>query len=212
MIGPQFSPDFIGQLDQLFCWRRDVRHFDTRPLADGLLDLLLDQAERAPSVGYSQPWRFVRVSSPVRRDAIIAHVEQENALAASLYEGEQRAAYDALKLHGLKEAPEHLAVFCDIGTTTGHHLGRRTMPETLIYSTVIAIHTLWLAARAQQLGLGWVSILEPTKVIRLLDTPAPWQLVAYLCLGYPTEAANLPELERKKWEVRLDLQQTRFQR
>lgn len=212
MIGPQFSPDFIAQLDLLFRWRRDVRHFDTRPLAAGLLDQLLDQAMRAPSVGYSQPWRFVRVCTPARRNAIIAHVEQANARAASLYEGAQRTAYDALKLHGLKEAPEHLAVFCDIGTATGHHLGRRTMPETLIYSTVMAIHHLWLAARAQQIGLGWVSILEPTKLFDILDIPTSWQFIGYLCLGYPTEAADVPELEREGWEKRLDHQHTRLQR
>ena len=212
MTSPQFSPAFHDQLDELFVWRRDVRHFETRPLNEGLLDILLDQASLAPSVGNSQPWRFVRVTSPKRRAAIISHVESENSRAATLYEDQSRIAYDALKLHGLNEAPEHIAVFCDPAPQEGHGLGRQTMPETLAYSVVMAIHTLWLAARARGVGMGWVSILDPAAVTQMLGVPSHWTFIGYLCLGYPQEAHDVPELERRGWQARIDHERTRFLR
>lgn len=212
MTAPDFSPAFLEQLDDLLIWRRDVRHFDTRPMQAGLLDDLLDRACLAPSVGNSQPWRFVRVASPDRRTAIAAHVEGENAHASALYRDEALAAYDALKLHGLHEAPEHIAVFCDPDPAAGQGLGRQTMPETLAYSVVLAIHTLWLAARARGVGLGWVSILDPVAIATLLDVPSDWIFIGYLCLGYPQEAHDVPELERTGWQSRIDPIQIRFTR
>jgi 5,6-dimethylbenzimidazole synthase len=212
VTAPDFTPTFREQLDDLLIWRRDVRHFDTRPLEQGLLDNLLDRASLAPSVGNSQPWRFVRVVSPERRAAITAHVELENARAAALYEDEARANYDALKLHGLQEAPEHLAVFCDTAPTEGRGLGRQSMPETLFYSTVLAIHTLWLAARARGVGLGWVSILEPAAISNMLDVPHEWTFIGYLCLGYPIAEHDVPELERGGWQARIDSHLTRSTR
>jgi 5,6-dimethylbenzimidazole synthase len=209
---PDFTPTFREQLDDLLIWRRDVRHFETRPLEGGLLDILLDRASLAPSVGNSQPWRFVRVVSPERRAAITAHVEAENTRAAELYHDEARAAYDALKLHGLEQAPEHIAVFCDTAPEEGHGLGRQTMPETLAYSTVLAIHTLWLAARARGIGLGWVSILDPAEITAMLDVPPHWTFIGYLCLGYAAEAHDVPELERSGWQARIDAAKTRFTR
>lgn len=211
-FGPDFSPAFLEQLDDLLIWRRDVRHFDARPLEAGLLDNLLDRASLAPSVGNSQPWRFVQVISPERRAAITAHVEAENARAAALYRDEARAAYDMLKLHGLEQAPEHVAVFCDPAPQEGHGLGRQTMPETLAYSAVLAIHTLWLAARARGVGLGWVSILEPAEIAQMLDVPPHWTFIGYLCLGYPQETHDVPDLERSGWQARIDLTRTRFTR
>lgn len=212
MTAPDFSPIFLEQLDDLLIWRRDVRHFDTRPLKAGLLDDLLDRASLAPSVGNSQPWRFVQVISPERRAAITAHVEAENAHAAALYRDEARAAYDALKLHGLEQAPEHIAVFCDPAPEEGHGLGRQTMPETLAYSTVLAVHTLWLAARARGVGLGWVSILDPGAIAAVLDVPTDWKFIGYLCLGYQQEVHDVPELERSGWQARIDPTETRFTR
>ncbi len=212
MTGPDFSSTFLSELDNLFIWRRDVRHFDVRPLETGLLDALLDRASLAPSVGNSQPWRFVRVVSPERRAAIAAHVEVENTRAAALYQDKARIAYDALKLHGLREAPEHIVVFCDPAPDEGRGLGRQTMPETLVYSAVLAIHTLWLAARARGVGLGWVSILDPEAIPALLDVPHGWKFIGYLCLGYPIAADDMPELERNGWQARIDKQATRFTR
>ena len=212
MTTPNFSRAFLAQLDDLLIWRRDVRHFEPRALKAGLLDILLDRASLAPSVGNSQPWRFVRVVSPERRAAITAHVEAENARAAALYHDETRAAYDALKLHGLGQAPEHIAVFCDTTPQEGQGLGRQTMPETLAYSTVLAIHTLWLAARARGVGLGWVSILEPAAIAAMLDVPPHWTFIGYLCLGYPLAAHDVPELERSGWQARIAPIITRFTR
>lgn len=212
MTGPVFPPDFAGQLDTLLTWRRDVRHFWATPLPDGTLDHLLDRACRAPSVGNSQPWRFVRVVSVERRAAIVAHVEAENRRAAAIYDDEARAAYDALKLHGLREAPEHLAVFCELDPKAGRGLGRQTMPETLAYSVVMAIHTLWLSARAIGVGMGWVSIIDPAAVNGMLDVAKDWRFVAMLCLGYPVEDSQTPELVRRHWQDRLPADQTRFTR
>lgn len=212
MNAPVFDSEFIEQLDDLLIWRRDVRHFDSLPLEAGLLDTLLDCASLAPSVGNRQPWRFVRVISSERRAAIVAHVEAENARAAVLYRNEARTAYDSLKLHGLNEAPEHIAVFCDLSPPEGHGLGRQTMPETLAYSTVLAIHTLWLAARAHGVGLGWVSILDPAAMTALLEIPTDWKFIGYLCLGYPKDAHDVPELERNGWQKRIDPKITRFTR
>lgn len=212
MTAPEFSDMFRDQLDDLLVWRRDVRHFETRPLAEGLLNTLLDRASLAPSVGNSQPWRFVRVVSPERRAAVIAHVEAANVLAAAHYQDETRAAYDALKLHGLEQAPDHIAVFCDTNPQEGRGLGRQTMPETLAYSAVLAIHTLWLAAAARGVGMGWVSILNPSAVTQLLDVPSHWAFIGYLCVGYPAAMHDTPELERRGWQERGDPETTRFVR
>ena len=212
MTSPVFSPEFAEQLDTLFAWRRDVRHFQTRPLPDGTLDYLLVRAGLAPSVGNSQPWRFVRVLSEERRTSIIAHVEAENRQAAAIYRDETRAAYDVLKLHGLHEAPEQLAVFCEPNPAAGHGLGRQTMPETPVYSVAMAIHTLWLAARAIGVGMGWVSIVDPAAMNSLLDVPADWRFVALLCIGYPAEESETPELVRLRWQHRLPANHTRFTR
>ena len=201
---PRFDAAFRQQLAELFAWRRDVRRFRTDPLPDGALDALIREATLAPSVGYSQPWRFVTVRDPDRRAAIVANFERCNAQALASYSAERAATYAGLKLSGLREAPEHLAVFAAEATERGHGLGRQTMPETLRYSVVTAVYTLWLAARAEGIGVGWVSILDPEAVGRTLDVPENWTLVAYLCVGYPQEEHSDPELARHGWEARAD--------
>jgi len=199
---PRFDAGFEAELETLFAWRRDVRHFRTDPLPDGEVERLLELAQLAPSVGNAQPWRFVRIRSPALRQTLAAHVDTANARAAERYDGERAAAYRKLKLHGLREAPEILAVFSDEAPEAGHGLGIATMPEMLRYSTVMAIHTLWLTARVRGIGLGWVSILEPTPIATLLAVPAHWTLVALLCLGWPSEPSDVPELERRGWQKR----------
>jgi 5,6-dimethylbenzimidazole synthase len=199
---PDFDAAFLGKLRQLLEWRRDVRRFRTDPLDPDLVSRLLDLAQLAPSVGLSQPWRFVSVDDAGRRAAIAADFEACNAAALADYESERARIYAGLKLSGLREAPMHLAVFADRGTVQGHGLGRRTMPEMIDYSAVLAVHTLWLAARAHGVGLGWVSILNPSEVTRILAVPSEWQFIAYLCLGYPETEAQRPELERAGWESR----------
>ena len=199
---PEFDEAFRARLVELLTWRRDVRRFRADPLPDGLLEHLLEVAALAPSVGLSQPWRFVIVEDAGRRAEVRANFERANAAALAAYEGAEAQSYAHLKLAGLDEAPVHLAVFADPGTAQGHGLGRRTMPEMIEYSAVTAIHTLWLAARAHGIGLGWVSILDPAAVGRSLDVPPEWSLVGYLCLGYPQEADDTPALERAGWERR----------
>ena len=198
---PRFDDDFRQALDDLFAWRRDVRRFRADPVDEALLRESLAAAHRSPSVGNSQPWRFVRVADPTRRAGVVASFERCNADAALHYDDQTRARYRALKLAGLREAPVHLAVFCDDATEAGHGLGRATMPEMLRYSVVGAVQTFWLAARARGLGTGWVSILEPARIGTLLDVPESWHLVAYLCVGLPVEEHADPELVRHGWQA-----------
>jgi 5,6-dimethylbenzimidazole synthase len=200
---PFFDDTFRSRLAELFAWRRDVRRFKTDPLPVPLIESLVRTAALAPSVGNSQPWRFVSVESEPPREAIIANFTACNAAALASYEGERAALYARLKLSGLQQAPVHLAVFCDHAVEAGFGLGRKTMPETLDYSVVAAIHTLWLAARAQGIGVGWVSILDPAEICRVLDVPPSWKLIAYLCAGFPEEEHLDPELARHQWQAHL---------
>lgn len=199
---PRFDQDFQDTLAQLFAWRRDVRRFRNDPVPASVVDRLLEMANLAPSVGNSQPWRWVRVDCPKRRAGIKASFEACNAAAAQDYVAETRLRYLALKLEGLEIAPVQFAVFCDEATEQGKGLGRQTMPETLAYSTVVSVHSFWLAARAHGVGVGWVSILRPDAVKALLDVPESWRLVAYLCVGWPEEEHDDPELVRFGWQQR----------
>lgn len=201
---PDFDAAFRRQLEQLYRWRRDVRRFRTEPLEPGLLDRLIELALLSPSVGNSQPWRFVKVDDAGRRAAVRDSFEACNRSALASYEGERAALYARLKLAGLDRAPVHLAVFVDAATGLGARLGRRTMPETLTWSVVGAVHGLWLAARAHGVGVGWVSILDPLGVREVLALPPTWSLVAYLCLGWPEEEHLDPELERAGWQPRIE--------
>ncbi|MGC2779397.1 MAG: 5,6-dimethylbenzimidazole synthase, partial [Bradyrhizobium sp.] len=163
---PHFDAPFKALFAELVRWRRDVRRFRTDPVPEELIEQLLTLAAHAPSVGFCQPWRFVLVESAERRAAIIDNFKRANQAALGGYDGERRALYAGLKLEGLTQAPVHLAVCADEGAETGHRLGRATMPETLRYSVVAAIQTFWLAARAEGLGVGWVSILDPAALVR----------------------------------------------
>jgi 5,6-dimethylbenzimidazole synthase len=197
---PMFDGAFRERFVELVRWRRDVRSFRRDPLPAGALERLIGLAARAPSVGFSQPWRWIRVASGARRTAIAGDFARCNVEALAGYGGEKAQLYARLKLAGLDQAPEHLAVFCDEAAPAGHGLGRATMPETLAYSAVMAIHTLWLAARAEGVGLGWVSILSPAAVSSALEPPEGWRFIAYLCIGYPSEDNPIPELARRGWE------------
>lgn len=203
---PVFDEAFRARLTELMVWRRDVRRFiPHKPVPPELVPELLQTAALAPSVGNSQPWRFVLVEDAGRRAKVVANFERANRDALADYNGEQAKLYASLKLAGLKEAPVHLAVFADEGTAQGHGLGRRTMPEMLDYSAVMAVYGFWLAARAVGLGAGWVSIFEPEALTRDLEVPDDWKLVAYLCVGWPEEEQATPELERAGWEHRRDV-------
>jgi 5,6-dimethylbenzimidazole synthase len=197
-----FDPAFRARLRELLIWRRDVRRFRRDPLPNGSLEALIELACLAPSVGLSQPWRFVIVEDGATRAAIRQDFATCNAQALAAQSGDRAGLYAQLKLAGLDEAPCHLAVFADRATTQGHGLGRHTMPEMIDYSAVTAVHTIWLAARAQGIGMGWVSILDAKAVAALLDVPAEWKFIGYFCLGYPQADDTIPELEQSGWERR----------
>jgi 5,6-dimethylbenzimidazole synthase len=209
---PDFDAGFAARFRDLVLWRRDVRRFRTDPVAEPVVKRLVELASHAPSVGHCQPWRFVLVGREDRRALVRASFARANVAALDGYQGEEKALYARLKLEGLDRAPVHLAVFADEGTEDGAGLGRQTMPEALKYSVVGAVHTLWLAARAEGLGMGWISILEPDVVTSALDVPSGWGLVAYLCLGYPEEKHLDPELVRHGWQPRLPLDDIFFTR
>lgn len=210
---PDFDQTFRQRLEQLFQWRRDVRRFRTEPLEAGLLDKILTIAcLYSPSVGNSQPWRFVKVDNPERRAAVRHDFERRNREALENYQGEKARLYASLKLSGLDQAPVHLAVFADTATERGAGLGQSTMPETLKYSAANAIYTFWLAARAYGVGVGWVSIIDPTHVAALMDVPEDWEIMGYLCVGYPEEENEIPELVRHGWQNRAELESFIFER
>jgi 5,6-dimethylbenzimidazole synthase len=197
-----FDPAFRERLRDLFVWRRDVRRFRNDPLPAGTLERLIDIACLAPSVGLSQPWRFIVVDDPARRAEVREAFKACNADALKSYAGELATKYATLKLAGLEEAPCQFAVFADRTTPVGHGLGRRTMPEMAEYSAVTAISMMWLAARAEDIGMGWVSILDPARMNAILDVPAGWHFIGYFCLGYPQTESDRPELESAGWEQR----------
>ncbi len=187
-------------LARILRWRRDVRHFRPDPVAEPVLERLRAAMDCAPSVGNARPWRVMRVESPAIRAEVRAIFERCNAEAAGQYAGERASAYAQLKLQGMDAAPVQLAVFTVTDPEAGHRLGRLTMPETLRQSTAMAIYTLWLAARAENLGLGMVSILDPEAVARAVGAPAGWEFAAWLCIGHPEFTDDTPLLHRAGWQ------------
>ena len=196
----EFTPQQAATLAEIMLWRRDVRHFSPSPIPEDALERLRLAMDHAPSVGNARPWRVLRVESPGLRAAVRAEFERCNQHAATTYEGEQAEAYGKLKLAGLDAAPVQLAVFTETNPQAGHRLGRATMELTLQQSTAMAIYALWLAARAENLGVGAVSILEPDVVERLFNAPAHWEFSAYLCIGKPSFTDDTPLLHRAEWQ------------
>ncbi|SFR59069.1 5,6-dimethylbenzimidazole synthase [Litoreibacter janthinus] len=197
-----FEPEFRDELYELMRWRRDVRRFRTTPVDEALLMRCLDAFSHAPSVGLSEPWRIVRVESTKARAAARANFERANADALARYDGDQADNYAKLKLAGMDRSPVQLAIFCDEASPKGHGLGAGTMPEMRRYSVVSAVTLFWLAARAEGLGLGWVSVLDPVQLCRDLGVSEEWALIGYFCLGHPEEDHDTPELLREGWEAR----------
>jgi len=187
-------------LRDVLAWRRDVRHFKTDPIAPDVLTRLRHAMDYAPAVGNARPWRVLQVDDTNLRAQMIANFEAANDAARSIYDTEKAAKYQALKLSGMVDAPVHLAIWTETNPNEGAGLGRQTMPEMLAYSTVTAIHTLWLAARAENIGVGWVSILDPQPVSQIFGVPESWELTGYLCLGYPSETSDTPLLHRNGWQ------------
>jgi 5,6-dimethylbenzimidazole synthase len=191
--------------------RRDVRQFRSDPIPDEVLVRILEAAHHAGSVGFMQPWNFVVIRSPEVRRQVRDVFERENARAAANYSGERRSLYDSLKLQGIVDAPMNLAVTCERGRGGPHVLGRNTIVDTDAYSTCCAIQNLWLAARAEGVGVGWVSILDHAAIKGLLNIPEAVLLVGYLCVGYPLAFDDRPLLETVGWADRLPLRRLVFE-
>ncbi|GGA49028.1 5,6-dimethylbenzimidazole synthase [Dyella nitratireducens] len=188
--------------------RRDVRsQFLPDPIAPDVLARLLKAAHHAPSVGFMQPWDFIVIDSLDVKRAVKALYEQANADAASNYDGDRATQYRRLKLEGIVDSPINLCITCDRQRGGPHVLGRNTMLDTDLFSTCLAVQNLWLAARAEGIGVGWVSIVEPARLAETLQLPAQVYPLAYLCLGYVSEFLPRPELEMAGWRSRLPLEQ-----
>lgn len=185
--------------------RRDVRAYLPDAVPPEVLARVLDAAHHAPSVGFMQPWDFVCVDSPETRQAVYEHVRAVSATAASRYSDDRGAAYRALKLQGILDAPLSIVVTCDPTRGGPNVLGRPTIPETDVYSTCLAIQNLWLAARAEGLGVGWVSLYEPAVIRDLLGVPPHVQVIAWLTMGWPVALPDEPMLARVGWRQRLPL-------
>jgi 5,6-dimethylbenzimidazole synthase len=186
--------------------RRDVRHFRPDPVPPDVLGRILEAAHHAPSVGFMQPWNFILVTSePVRRQVRASFEETNRQELAKVPTRERQELYRRLKLEGIVEAPLNLAVTCDRRRDAPFVLGRGPVPDTDLFSTCLAVQNLWLAARAEGVGVGWVSILDPDAVAALLGLPGGVRLVAYLCVGYPVAFGPRPLLEEVGWKARLPL-------
>ncbi|MBM4125381.1 MAG: 5,6-dimethylbenzimidazole synthase [Nitrospira sp.] len=188
--------------------RRDVReHFLPDPIPDEVLERILRAAHHAGSVGFMQPWNFIVVREAATKGAVKDLFRKANDEAATRYTGERATLYRRLKLEGIEEAPLSLCVTCNRQRGGRQVLGRSTVRDTDLYSTCCAIQNLWLAARAEGVGVGWVSILDHEALKQVLGIPRPVKVVAYLCLGYVSEFAPHPDLERAGWRARLPLEE-----
>ena len=191
--------------------RRDIRDFRPDLVPPEVLRRILDAAHHAGSVGLMQPWNFLILRSGAIRHRVYEVFQAENARASARFEGDRRSLYESIKLQGILDAPLNLAVACHRGRRGPHVLGRNSRREPDAYCPCCAVQNLWLAARAEGVGVGWVSILDPDTIASLLGFPDDVMLVAYLCVGYPVEFADRPLLERIGWETRTPLEDVVFE-
>ncbi len=189
--------------------RRDIRKFRADPLPEEIVFRILDAAHHAGSVGFMQPWDFVLIRSLDTRRQVKEIFERENARGAENYTGERRELYESFKLEGILESPLNICITCD-RTRGGKVLGRNSILDTDLFSTCLAVQNLWLAARAEGIGVGWVSIIDNVELAGLLALPDSVIPVAYLCMGYPEEFAETPLLETVGWRDRIPLEEVVF--
>ena len=186
--------------------RRDIRRqFDATPIPRDVLMRVLSAAHHAGSVGFMQPWDFILIEDHATRQRVLETFLQERDRAANLYEAPRRELFLSLKLEGILESALNLCITCDRTRGGPHVLGRSTILETDLYSTCCAIQNLWLASRAEGIGVGWVSILDPRQLATILGLPDQVVPVAYLCMGYVREFPDGPELQRAGWRQRIPL-------
>lgn len=205
-----FNQEEADLLLDIMVNRRDVRgnRFLDRPIEEEKIRQILLAAVNAPSVGFSQPWEFVLVKNKEIKEQIKDSFNRENEKASDLFEGEKQKEYNRLKLEGIFEAPLNIAIF--YSQAQKPVLGQTSMPEVGLYSVVCAIQNMWLMARALNIGMGWVSIIDPEKVKHILKAPEQNKLVGYFCLGYTSQFLKQPELEMLKWESRKEMNEIIF--
>ena len=197
MTDHAFSPEERAAVYRAIAERRDMRHFAGGEVAPELLARLLQAAHQAPSVGLMQPWRFIRITRPELRDAIHGLVEAERVRTAEAL-GERSDEFMRLKVEGIRDCAE-LLVAALMDGREAHVFGRRTLPQMDLASLACALQNLWLAARAEGLGMGWVSLFDPLELAQLLGMPAGSQPVAVLCLGPVSEFYDKPMLVQEGW-------------
>lgn len=196
----------LENLYQVIFSRRDVRsQFLPDAVPDEVLSRLLYAAHHAPSVGYMQPWNFVVIKSNDVKQRMHAAFTEANEEAKQMFEGERRQLYSSLKLQGILESPVNICITCDRNRTGQTVLGRTHQSDMDLYSTVCAVQNFWLAARAENIGVGWVSIVKQERLREVLGIPEDIIPIAYLCVGYVSEFLDQPELERRGWSKRLPL-------
>ena len=191
--------------------RRDVRsHFTSKSIENKILSRILNAAHHAPSVGFSQPWNFILIKEDLTKKKIKESFEIEKNRSSQLVEEPKRSKYLSFKLEGILESPLNLCVTYDPLKFGPFVIGRSSIPEAGLYSVCCAIQNLWLAARAEGIGVGWVSILSNEKLKEILELPEHVVPIAYLCLGYVEEFSDKPDLEKAGWLSRLDLKDVVF--
>ena len=207
-----FSAEERDSVYRAIFTRRDVRSQfrPDIPVPDDVLTRLLTAAHHAPSVGFMQPWNFIVIKSVFMKTRMKVAFTRANNEAAALFPDERRALYSSLKLEGIGDAPVNLCITCDRQRGGPVVLGRTHNYDTDLYSTVCAVQNLWLAARAEGIGVGWVSIVRDAEVRQILAIPDHVVPVAYLCLGYVNELYASPELEVRGWSKRLDIEELIF--
>lgn len=206
-----FTPEEREALYKAIFSRRDVRgQFTAEPVDEAVLTRILTAAHHAPSVGFMQPWNFIVIRDPAVKARIHADFTQANEEAAALFTGERQALYQRLKLEGIREAPVNLCITCDRERSGPVVLGRTHIPSMDLYSCVCAVQNLWLAARAEGLGVGWVSILHEDRLREALGIPERIVPIAYLCLGHVSHFHKSPELAKAGWRQRLPLEELVF--
>lgn len=202
-----FTDEERGGLYKAIFARRDVRSgFDGRPVPGAVLRRILEAAHHAPSVGFSQPWNFVLVRDEQTRRAVKASFERERERSAAQLEEPRKSEYLSFKLEGILESALNVCVTYDPSRSGPFVIGRSSMPEAGVYSACCAVQNLWLAARAEGVGVGWVSILSNEVLREALGIPEHVVPVAYLCMGYVEEFAERPDLESAGWLPRLKLE------
>lgn len=191
--------------------RRDVRsQFLPDPIPEEVLGRLLMAAHHAPSVGFMQPWNFLLIRSADTKSRVQGLFHKANDEARAQFEGTRKDLYSRMKLEGILDAPVNLCITCDRERTGQTVLGRTHMHEMDLYSTVCAVQNLWIAARAEGIGVGWVSIFHSNELQAALSIPERIVPIAYLCLGYVSEFLEKPELEKAGWLPRLPLEELVF--